>query len=261
MNNQEIERLLKKTVQNNKILHSYMFIGSKFTQKENIALKYAKEILCIDKNNVPCEKCKSCLEINNNNHPDFKQLQLEDDEKSIKIEQIRQMQEDVIKKPIVSDRKVYIIEDSDKMTVGAQNCLLKTLEEPPQYVTIILLVDNENAILNTIKSRCTKIIFTEESKNNMTEEQKKLYNELEEIFGNISRYKTLDVLNKLDILYKSEKNINEILDYINVILYKNITQDKRNIDYINYVEETKQRLKANANYNMCIDNLLIKIFT
>lgn len=138
--------------------------------------------------------------------------------------------------------------------------MLKTLEEPPEYITIILLVENENDILNTIKSRCTKIVFTEESEEAMTEEQRNTYSELEKIFGNIENYSLLDVLNKIDILYKGEKNIFEILEYINMILYKNITKDKRNINYIGYVEETKQRLQANANYSMCIDNLLINIW-
>lgn len=115
-------------------------------------------------------------------------------------------------------------------------------------------------MLNTIKSRCTKIIFTEESKKEMTEEQNNIYNELEKIFGNINDYTLLDVINKIDILYKGEKNIFEILEYINVILYKNIVKDKKNIQYIAYVEETKKRIQANANYNMCIDKLLINIW-
>ena len=147
-----------------------------------------------------------------------------------------------------------------KWQFGAQNCLLKTLEEPPQYITIILLVENENNILNTIKSRCTKIILTEESEIDLTEEQKNTYYELEKIFGSVENYSSLDVLNKIDILYKGEKNIFEILEYINIILYKNITKNKRNIEYIGYVEDTKQRLKANANYNMSIDNLLLNIW-
>lgn len=94
----------------------------------------------------------------------------------------------------------------------------------------------------------------------MTEEQKNTYYELEKIFGNIENYSLLDVLNKIDILYKGEKNIFEILEYINIILYKNINKNNRNIDYIGYVEDTKQRLQANANYNMCIDNLLLNIW-
>ena len=87
-----------------------------------------------------------------------------EDGKSIKIEQIRYMQEKIAEKPISSNKKVYIINNSDTMTKEAQNCLLKTLEEPPEYAVIILVLANENNMLNTIKSRCTKIMFNPLSK-------------------------------------------------------------------------------------------------
>ena len=87
-----------------------------------------------------------------------------EDCKSIKIEQIRYMQEKIAEKPIASNKKVYIINNSDTMTKEAQNCLLKTLEEPPEYAVIILVLANENNMLNTIKSRCTKIMFNPLSK-------------------------------------------------------------------------------------------------
>ena len=87
-----------------------------------------------------------------------------EDGKSIKIEQIRYMQEKIAEKPIASNKKVYIINNSDTMTKEAQNCLLKTLEEPPEYAVIILVLANENNMLNTIKSRCTKIMFNPISK-------------------------------------------------------------------------------------------------
>ncbi len=125
MNNNQIEELLKNSIQKKKILHSYMFVGSKFTQKEKIACGFSKEILCLDEQNTPCEKCKSCIEIKNKNHPDYKEIEVEDGENSIKIEQIRKMQEDVIKKPIVSERKIYIIKNSDKMTVRSTKLFIK----------------------------------------------------------------------------------------------------------------------------------------
>ena len=87
-----------------------------------------------------------------------------EDGKSIKIEQIRYMQEKIAEKPIASNKKVYIINNSDTMTKEAQNCLLKTLEEPPEYAVIILVLANENNMLYTIKSRCTKIMFNPLSK-------------------------------------------------------------------------------------------------
>lgn len=125
MNNKEIEQLLKKTIHKNTVLHSYMFIGSKLTQKENLSVQFVKEILCLHKENTPCEKCKSCVEINNKNHPDFKEIKLQEDSNNIKIEQIRKLQEDVIKKPIISNRKIYIIKNSDKMTTRSTKLFVK----------------------------------------------------------------------------------------------------------------------------------------
>ncbi len=259
MKNDDIKKLLNNTVKEKRVLHSYMFLGSKFSAKLELAIEFAKEALCLEEN-APCNNCKSCLEMENNNHPDFLMIDLEAGENTIKIEQIRKLQEEVIKKPIVSEKKVFIINNSDKMTVGAQNCLLKTLEEPPQYIMIILLAENENLILNTIKSRCTKITCIEENKIELTEEQKDRYNELEKVFSNINKYKLLDVLNKIDVLYKNEKDIMENLDFINIILSKDLINNKKNIKYIEAVEETKKRIKANANFTMSIDNLLYNIW-
>ena len=84
---------------------------------------------------------------------------LEPDSGKVKIEQIREIQRKIAEKPIISNQKVYIINDADTMTTEAQNCLLKTLEEPPEYITIILICSNENKLLGTIKSRCTRLYF------------------------------------------------------------------------------------------------------
>lgn len=125
MNNYEIRQLLKNTVQKNKILHSYMFIGNKLTSKEEIATEFAKTILCFDKEKAPCGECKSCVEINSDNHPDFKQIDTEEDGAMIKIEQIRNLQEDIVKKPIVSNRMVYVIKSGDKMTTRSTKLFVK----------------------------------------------------------------------------------------------------------------------------------------
>ena len=121
-----------------------------------IANEFAKMLLCLNDTKY-CNNCKSCLEFDNNNQPDF--LQIRPDGNSIKIEQIRELQKRIQEKPIISSRKVYIIDDADLMTQESQNCLLKTLEEPPAFSTIILIGSNENAFLPTIKSRCMILHF------------------------------------------------------------------------------------------------------
>lgn len=147
--NKEVKQLLIHSVSTSNILHSYMFVGIDGIGKCLFAKEFAREILA------------STVELDNN--PDFMLIDAEDG-KSIKIEQVRYMQEKIAEKPITANKKVYIINNSDTMTKEAQNCLLKTLEEPPEYAVIILILANENNMLNTIKSRCTKIMFNPLSK-------------------------------------------------------------------------------------------------
>ena len=176
--NEKNKQLLEKIIDTNNIAHSYMFVGKESIGKLLFAKKFAKAILCTSEEKV-CDKCKSCIEFDTNNNPDFSIM--EPDGNSIKIDQIRELTKKVYEKPVVSNKKVYIINESQFMTKEAQNSLLKTLEEPPEYVTIILITSNENAFLPTIKSRCTKILFNKLTNEELTNVLEKEYN-----YSNIS---------------------------------------------------------------------------
>ena len=285
--NDNIKETLKRTVKIQKISHSYLFTGIEGIGKKLIAQEFAKMIMCLDENKY-CNKCKSCIELNTNNNPDF--TFIEPDGNNIKIEQIRQMQAKVAEKPIISNKKVYIINNAEQMTVEAQNCLLKTLEEPPEYVTIILICKNENSMLNTIKSRCMIIHFdkipngkiekflednyqTKIDSSTMIQafqgsigkaislkDKIEVYEKIEYMLKNINNKDIIDILQLSEILYKSKDEIEEILEYINVIL---LNLSKENIKYINaidIIEDSKKRLKANSNYDMTIDNMLFSIW-
>lgn len=288
--NDNVKNILTKSLKNNTILHSYMFIGETGIGKKMMANQFAKMILCNNFNGEECNTCKSCVEFDSGNNPDY--VYIEPEGRNIKIEQIREMQIKVVEKPINSGKKIYIINDADLMTKEAQNCLLKTLEEPPEYIVIILIVNNENKMLTTIRSRCMKIHFDkikdDEVKRFLKEKcnidnvnnsllkmcdgsigkclsiSNKLedYGELERIFSNLNKSLT-SVINSAELLYKNKDNINDYLDYINVILY---IKSKENINYLKYVncikivENTKKRLLSNSNYDMCIDYLLFNIW-
>ena len=200
------------------------------------------------------------------------------------------MQKRIQEKPIISHKKVYIINDADKMTKEAQNCLLKTLEEPPEFSTIILIGTNENAFLSTIKSRCMILHFQkiEDEKikqylsnqleeNNITEnmlkmfqgsigkaiklkDKQELYNKIENIIENLNKKDLIDVSNSAEIIYQSKEEIMEILEYMNVLLFEKAKTNAKWIKGISIVEETKKRLQQNANYDMCIDNLLFNMW-
>ena len=229
------------------------------TKNYEYAKNFAKMILCLKQNAEVSCKCRACTMFEDENQPDYFEINKEKTE-MIKIDEIRDMQIKIAEKPIISEKKVYVINNAENMNQEAQNCLLKTLEEPPEYVTIILVCNNENTILTTIKSRCTKVAFTEECKKELTEEEKVRFQNLEKIFGNIEKYLSIDLLNNLDVLYKDKENIYENLNFINIILLQKAKENEKYLDYIDYVEETKSRLKSNTNYDMCIDNLILKIW-
>lgn len=252
-----------------------------------IANEFAKMLLCLNDTKY-CNNCKSCLEFDNNNQPDF--LQIRPDGNSIKIEQIRELQKRIQEKPIISSRKVYIIDDADLMTQESQNCLLKTLEEPPAFSTIILIGSNENAFLPTIKSRCMILHFqkiedeemraylanqfglTNVSQNmldtfqgsigkaiNLKDKQEE-YLALENMLHDLNKKDLIDILKEAEPLYKAKEEINEILDYLNIILLKMAKENYVYTNCIEIVENTKKRLKQNANYDMCIDNMLFNLW-
>ena len=289
--NDKVKNMLKNSINENNILHSYMFVGTEGIGKAMFAKTFANMLFCVSDEEKPYGNCKPCIEFLGNNNPDFMQIDAEDG-KSIKIEQIRQLQEKVIEKPINSGKKVYIINNSELMTIEAQNCLLKTLEEPPEYVVIILIVSNENKLLTTIKSRCTKIYFeslsNEKIENYIVQRQKEKvlnknmlelcngsigkaitiqekieeYEQVEKIILNIDKNDIIEIWNTAEVLYKAKEDIFNMLDYINIILYNELCK-KNEIKYancINSVEETKKRLDNNANYDMSIDILLLKIW-
>jgi DNA polymerase-3 subunit delta' len=116
----------------------------------------AKAIVCLEQRG--CGHCQACRKIDHQNHPDLHILEPEGS--SIKIEQVRAFQRDLNLKPLEAPRKICIIEQAEAMTVGAANALLKTLEEPRGDSLLILLTDQPNRLLETIRSRCQPLPFT-----------------------------------------------------------------------------------------------------
>ena len=118
LGNDRNKKILEKAVELRKTSHSYIFSGTEGIGKRLIAKGLSKKILCLDDKKDKCN-CKSCIEFDSDNNPDFQLIESEDGK--IKIEKIRQMQRKVAEKPIISKNKVYIINDADTMTTEAQN--------------------------------------------------------------------------------------------------------------------------------------------
>jgi DNA polymerase-3 subunit delta' len=285
--NYDVKEYLVKSIKNKNILHSYLFLGTEGIGKLAMAKQFAKKVLCLNHTEDEICTCKSCTCFNGKNHPDY--YIINEAGESIKIDTIREITEKAFEKPILSDKKVYIINDFEKMTKEAQNCLLKTLEEPPEFVVIVIISSNENIILNTIKSRCMTIKFhniedkelLEYAKSqlgyeNISEnllksfdgsigkaiklkDNKENYDKIENLVLNLSNKDLVDIMLEGRILYDKE-NIQDILDYIIVCLYSKKNVNEKYINCIKYINECSSRLKSNSNFDMSIDNLLFKMW-
>ncbi len=276
--NKQIKEVLEKSILNGIRTHSYLFVGIQGIGKKMIATEFAEQILDIGQEN----------QLKSDNHPDF--LLIEPDGNSIKIEQIRSLQKKIQEKPIISNHKVYIIDNADTMTQDAQNCLLKTLEEPPEFAKIILIGSSENSFLPTIKSRCMILSFNpiEDNKikqfmeenygmNSITSNQLAMfqgsigkailvknrqeeYEKIENMIANLGTKDLIEILQLAQSLYKSKEDIYEILEYINILLLRYSKENYLYTNCIKIVENVKKRLKQNANYDMCIDELVVNMW-
>ena len=175
------------------------------------------------------------------------------------------------------------------MTKEAQNCLLKTLEEPPEFVVLILISSNENLILNTIKSRCMSIKFKDIPENELKEyaltnlEYKSInenmlksfngsigkasllknnqekYLQIEELIAHIETKDIVEIMLESKIIYDKE-NIENILDYVIVCLFNYAQKNSNYLECIKYVNKCIQRIKINSNFDMSIDSMLMDIW-
>ena len=203
----------------------------------------------------------------------------------IKVDMIRELSREIFMLPTISKRKVFIIDDADSMNEQAQNALLKVLEEPPEYATIILIVSNKEKLLNTIKSRIVEFKF-----NGLTKEEieaivgKKVSDEAYE-FSNGSIEKVLDFsedesyeiakeisnllldkdffkINKKFEEVKADKklksNLTDVLEKVMYIYHSRLKKgDLSVVKSIDIVAQALQNLKKNANVDITLDMLEI----
>lgn len=146
---------LRSALKYNKISHAYLIQGERLSGKMMIADIFARALQCENaEGDKPCNQCRSCKQAMNQNHPDILYVQHEKPN-VISVDNIRQqINGDIAIKPYSGVHKIYIVDEAEKMNVQAQNALLKTLEEPPEYAVILLLATRVEAMLQTILSRC-----------------------------------------------------------------------------------------------------------
>lgn len=284
-----------------------------------LARLFAMTLQCESGKSEPCGECRSCKQANSGNHPDIITVRHEKPA-SISVDDIRQqVNGDIMIKPYSSPYKVYIIPEADLLTVQAQNALLKTIEEPPEYAVIFLLTENADSLLPTIRSRCVMLklrnirdtlvkkylmeqvqipdyqadlcaafaqgnigralmLARSEHFNEIKEEAVQLLKyidemELHEIVSaikEINKYK-LEVTDYLDIitiwyrdilLYKATKDVGSLVfsDHLKFIKEKALKSSYEGLEKIlNSIEKAKVRLKANVNFDLVMELLLLTI--
>ena len=157
--------ILRRMLKTDQIPHAFIFTGPKGIGKQTTASAFAKAMNCMEKEDNFCGRCLSCQKIDRLTHPDF--FCLEPDKNVIKIEKIRALQQDIAFKPLEAIKRVIIIDQADKLNRSSANCLLKTLEEPPENTILILIVQSTTDMLPTVLSRCQKICFNPLSNDNI----------------------------------------------------------------------------------------------
>ena len=317
---EHIKEHLMNAIDSAQVSHAYIINGEKGSGKEFIANTFAMALQCEDDSSVePCMECHSCKQAVTNNHPDIITLQHEKPG-TIGVEDVRlQIVSDVFIRPYSSRWKVYIINDAEKMSVQAQNALLKTLEEPPEYVVIMLLTSNISALLPTILSRSVilnmrpvddktvrkylmerihvpdyqadicvafargnigkaKHLATSEDFNNIKNEAVRVLKYAHEMdmsefistINQISAYK-LSVEDYLDILliwYRDILLLKATNDVDSLVFKEEIKtlREKAGLStyeeiekIIDTIDKTKARLKANVNFDLAMELLLLAI--
>lgn len=309
---------LKNSLKRDMVSHAYIFSGPRGIGKKTVARAFACMLLCSSPGeNGGCGKCLSCRLFSENTNPDF--YVIEGKGSSISVDDIRGMQNDIAVRPLYSKRKVYLVIDGENMTVQAQNCLLKTLEEPPGYGVIIITSSNYDALLYTVCSRCIKYAFaknTDEEVRFVLESRTSIRGEeldfaVQYAGGVIGtaldvaasgeflslREKVVDVILRLPgegrkkffeicaFFLENKDNIDKLLDIMLLTyrdLFVNLFCRKENMpDYWNSeniiagtagnfspgkllenmetVEFTRQCIKRNANFQLSIETMIIKL--
>lgn len=236
--------LIQRAIENNRLASTYLFYGPKGVGKELAARVFAKALNCEELTGDACDRCRSCTHIDKKGHPDINWFYPVGASRSIRIEQVRQLQRAISWKAYEGRVKVGIIVDADTLTPEAGNALLKTLEEPPPNSIFILISSLPEAILPTIRSRAQEIQFFNlppsivaellEHKIGLSRQEAIFYSQLSiGSVGKVLELRDEDIFNRrkmiLDILVKgSFSNMGELMEKVQEII-DNLQQFKEDL--------------------------------
>ncbi len=155
-----VVKLFQNAIIRDHLAHAYIFAGQEGIGKTLFSKELAKAIFCQHPGVDACDTCSHCKRIDSDSFSDLFLIVPEKNSRVIKIEQLKYLQDVLNVKPLESKYKMIIIHSADKMNEEASNCLLKTLEEPPSYAIIILIVTSLESVRETVRSRCQIVRFS-----------------------------------------------------------------------------------------------------
>ena len=151
-------RILRSMLKTGQLPHAFIFSGVDGIGKRTTAVCFVKALNCHEMEDDFCDRCPSCQKVERLTHPDL--FCIEPEKNVIKIEQVRALQQEIVFKPMEGKKKAVIIDQAEKINLQAANCLLKTLEEPPEDTVLILAARSTAGMLPTVLSRCHRIVFS-----------------------------------------------------------------------------------------------------
>jgi hypothetical protein len=236
---ERIINYLKKIKAAGSISHAYIIQDEFSENAKTIAYAFAMSLHCQKGGVEACYDCHACKQILKNNHPDLIYVEAQN-QKSISVGDIREKVNDTVEiKPYNSLYKVYIIDKADSMTVQAQNALLKTMEEPPEYAVIILIAQSLDRFLPTIKSRCIKLHISLISNQVILEKLRSLGidSELSKSLASFSRGNLAKALT-----FSREENINIYKENINILTNISSSNSIELYDYAELINARENKM-------------------
>lgn len=260
--------ILENQIKNDKLSNAYIFESKNSSYNLDKALEFSKSVFNNFGINTKLEE-----------NPDFEIIKKDDKEKNISIKTIRLLIKDMYLRPSNGKIKIYIIKDSENLSIESSNALLKSIEEAKDYIILIFTTNNAYSLLKTIRSRCQIISFKSQIENEFVDREKLSYILSEIISGNFSfYYKNKDFFSKAKD-YKEELFV-EILNFFNNLIklkyYKNNSKENKKVLFylrkienlpfdsidriIRKAEQITKGFKNNANFDMAVENFLIFIY-
>ncbi len=153
---------LASRLSSGRLFHAYIVTGADADTRERAGKLIAQAAVCQAEHGVPCGVCRDCVKAKKNIHPDIETVRREKDAANLTVDVMRALRARAAVLPNEAGRGVHIIAEADLMNPQAQNAMLKVLEEPPSHAVFVLLADNPQMLLETVRSRCESVVLTPE---------------------------------------------------------------------------------------------------